>query len=172
MTPSHASGSSQEVASVSLETFEAVQVHCNLSNEKVYQIGSVLRSSLGKKSVESNLKNHMQAQGKKLKDFFGVEYLSFERTNEEGKIYETQVPTVLCLNLKEFITYVKNERNMSYETENRIGIDGGGGTWLMSSLHLCTFEKITSVCLHFLRNMIAVCLQCYCMNIFFFQKMT
>ena len=110
-----------------METFDVVQRNCNLSNEKIYQIGSVLRSSLGRKSVESNLKDHMQAEGKKLEDFFKVEYLTFERTNENGEIYETEVPTVLCSDLNKFVTYIKNEREMTYATENRVGIDGGGG---------------------------------------------
>ena len=53
-------------AAVTLETFEKVQLSLNLSDKKVCQMGSVLRSSLGKKSVEPGLRAHIRSMGESL----------------------------------------------------------------------------------------------------------
>ena len=121
-------------AAVTLETFEKVQLNLNLSNKKLNQMGSVLRSSLGKKSVEPGLRAHIRSMGESLEKYFKVEFLQFERKNKDtNEINEEFVPAVVCSDLEEFINHIKQRRDIDYEVINKIGIDGGNFFFFKSS---------------------------------------
>ena len=111
-------------APVPVKTFEKIASGTDLSTNKVAAVAKEFRSSQGRKSIESGLKDQLQNAPLVLHKFFKTVYIPLQIRNKETKQLETVMIKVVYCGYKE---HLKNERGSSDDVDVKVGIDGGGG---------------------------------------------
>ena len=103
---------------LTLADVDSIRLKTNLSINKTYDVLKVIRSSLGKKSVEAMIKPKMQMENKAYKDLF-------QATTFENK------PVVFCSEVKELLCRVQKSREDAPDYY-RLGLDSGRGSLKMT----------------------------------------
>ena len=113
---------------VPVKTFEKIASGTDLSSNKMATVAREFRSSQGRKSIESGLKEQLQNAPLVLQKFFKTVYIQLQVRNKETKELQTvMIKVVYCHDIPGYKEHLKKERGNSDEVDVKVGIDGGGG---------------------------------------------
>ena len=101
----------------------------SISNDKLINIGARYRKYHGGNSVEPHFVSALNASGDACKKYFNLEHCYFEQ-NVTGLNVEVSKPLVFCNNVRQFINFVKEMRDIRADEDYvaKFGLDGGGGS--------------------------------------------
>ncbi len=99
----------------------------NMSDKALREQARVLRQATGNRlAVQPGLAKAMSERGKKLAPFFETRKKTFKIRDEQGKLQPVEKDIVVVKNPKEFVDFVRTERDRE-NIRVKVGIDGGGG---------------------------------------------
>ena len=99
----------------------------NLSSRQTIRVGSYIRSTFGRRSVETGLPSALATRNVELQSMFHVAWMDMD-VKVNGESARKQMPVILCNRLGDIVNKVMQERDVNSESHLlKIGIDGGGG---------------------------------------------
>ena len=125
---------------LTFEDFNDLRMSKNLSTNQVKAISAKVRQTLGRDSVEPNVREYLHNQSKLLYYFEVCNMDLFER--QEKKLVAIKRPAVIAEDIANLIDYVKQHRNIQ-DNDNiliKLGLDGGQ-EFLKATLNIVDVQK-------------------------------
>lgn len=119
---------------LSHEAMSKMQKETGISDNQLLKIGKALRSNLGRKSIEANLKTSLTECNKQCSDFFIMKELSFydkvkDDKSDHPSFTEKTLSIPICKNVVTFVSFVLQNRGVGNDYTLKVGMDGGGGSF-------------------------------------------
>ena len=119
----------------SLSDMTNLQSNRNLSDRDIISVGKFIRTVAGRSSIESNLKEHLQARNSNLNEMFYLKDMDLKKKNKnkedksnDQNDCDIKRPGIFVKDISEFIQFIQSERNLDPEhTVIQFGFDDGQG---------------------------------------------